>query len=121
MARGGLGGVARKVQVTYTGVNPNAAAVTIVKAGTGTADAVGALEQLVFTSFDFISATGGAMSILAGAGVVIAKGTLPASGGGIAQSGIARKCLKATPPTVTATGGGQTDLVAEAEIIKLPS
>lgn len=118
MARGSLGGVGRSVRITYSGTSPNAAAVTIKKDGTATTDAVAANEQLTVTSFELISESGGASSILGGTGVTIAKGTLNA-GGGIAQTKIERRCVVGSPPTVTATVGGQVDLVMSGYIVKV--
>lgn len=114
-------GIARKVRITYGGTNPSAAAVTIKKDGTTTTDAVGAAEQLIVTDFELIAETGGAVEILGGTGVQIEKGTLPTTGGGIAQTKIERRCLKGSPPTVTAAAGGRVDLTMNGNIISAPT
>ncbi len=111
--------VSRPVRVTYSGTDPTAAAVTIKKDGTNTTDAVGASEQLTITDFELVASTGGACSILGGTGAQITKGTLPATGGGIAQNNISRKCVKGTPPTVTGTG--TVDLTASGYISSAPT
>lgn len=119
MARGSLGGVARKVLVSYTGTNPNAAAVTIKKSGTNTTDAVAANEQLTITNFELITETGGVFSVTGGTGGLITRGKLAATGGGVANSSLERRCLVGTPPTITATAGGQVDFTAEGTITKV--
>lgn len=111
--------VSRPVRVTFSGTNPSASAVTIKKEGTDTTDSVGASEQMTITDFELISSTGGACSFLGGTGAQITKGTLPSTGGGIAQNNITRKCVKGTPPTVTGTG--QVDLTASGYISAAPT
>lgn len=115
------GGVGRPVRITYSGSNPNAAAVTIKKDGTTTTDTIATTEHLVITDFEIITETGGAVTILCGTGVQITKGTFPATGGGIAQNNLKRRGLKANAPTVTAAAGGQVDLTMFGQIITLPA
>jgi hypothetical protein len=113
--------VGRAVLITYSGSNPNAAAVTIKKSGTNTTDSVGVGEQLIITAFEFVSEAGGVSLVSGGTGAVILSGKIPPSGGGIAQTRIERRCVKATPPTVTATAGGQVDFTAEGIISSSPT
>lgn len=107
----------------YSNTNPNGAAIAILKEGKdNTADTVGSDEILVLRNFELIAATGGAVSVSGGnAGYPLIKGTLPTSGGGIANSMITRRGNLATAFTITATAGGQVDFVGEAEIIKVPT
>jgi hypothetical protein len=113
----------RKVRLYYSGSNPSNSAIILYKEGqSNTTDSIDTTEQLVITSFDLITATGGAFRFLSGnashASLDIAHGTLPSSGGGLAQSGIDRRCLKGDSPRLTASAGGQVDLCGEGYIIQ---
>jgi hypothetical protein len=113
----------RKVRLYYSGSNPSNTAVTIYKEGqSNVSDTIAANEQLVVTAFDLITTTGGAFRFLSGDGshasLDIAHGTLPSTGGGLAQSYIDRRCKKGDTPRLTAAAAGQTDLCGEGYIIK---
>src|SRR3954469_23554918 len=104
-----LGVRCRKVKLTFSGLSPNGAAMVIKKDGLNTVDTIGTTEQLIVTAFEFISESGGSFTISSGPGGEVCGGKLPATGGGIGNSMVERRCLKGTPPTVTCAAGNQCD------------
>lgn len=109
----------RRVHFEYSGSNPNSASVALKVAGLdNSTDTVASSEALIVLDVEVIAETGGTVTLSGGnAGYSLLGGKLPTSGGGIAQSGVQRRCKPGSGLTVTATAGGVVTVRGTGSII----